>query len=166
MLNKNADVRLWSREPRLPRDEIAPEHAQVHALLERWARANRERRSRATCSSVEKLYLRGGRDVTPASTAPAPAVLLYERVERVVLRLPSEHSRTILLYYVERVQPVVICRRCRLRFADFPRWIGTTRAMVLAGLGPCAGCRAAACQDCRAAERLGKLTAREGARPV
>jgi hypothetical protein len=151
MLNNNAEVRLWSREPRLPRDVVAPEHAQVHDLLERWARANRERRSRSTCASMERLFLRGGRDATPPSTAPAAPVALYARVERVVLRLPSEHGQTVRLYYVAKLPPVVICRKLEIRFAMFAVWMHGVRSLVLSGLGPCGRCRVSACNACRAA---------------
>jgi hypothetical protein len=143
MLNNNAEVvpRLWSREPRLPHDEVAPEHAEVHSLLDRWARANRERRSRATCASMERLFLRGGRDATLPSTAPSAPIALYARLEHVVLHLPSEHGKTIKLYYVERAAPVVICRRLEIRFQMFSVWMYGVRSLVLSGLGPCGRCR-------------------------
>jgi hypothetical protein len=123
-------IRLYSRQRRAPVDVVAVEHREVHELLEAWARSGVERRKRQTCGSVEKRSFRGGRDATPASTAPDAVNNLWERVERVVVALEREHSWTVVRYYVRKWPVWLICRDLGLRFESFEGWIYSCREMV------------------------------------
>lgn len=127
-------VRLYSRMPRVPVDVIAPQHIEIHADLERWGAWNRDRYQPATCASIEKMYEKGGRDATPASTAPSIVNPRHMQIERAVrymgMRLP-QHGETVKLFYVNRRTPQVICRLVVIHWRDFPVWIGTCRSMVV-----------------------------------
>jgi hypothetical protein len=130
----NTEIRLFSRQRRAPVDVVAREHREVHEQLELWARSGRERRKAATCGSLERLYLKGGRDTPPASTAPAPVNGLRERIEAIVLALAPQHSQTLRLYYLQRWPTVAICRIVGLRFEMFEGWVYSCREMVRVGL--------------------------------
>jgi hypothetical protein len=107
-------IRLYSRQRRAPVDVVAVEHLEVHEQLEAWARSGRERRKAATCASVEKAYLRGGRDATPASTAPAPVNGVHARIEAIVVSLERERPRTLTGYYIRKLPVWLICRQIGL----------------------------------------------------
>lgn len=151
--------RLYSKESRLPRDIVAPQHAAIHIELDGFGRWNRERYKQGTCNSIEKRFFKGGRDATPASTAPVGVNPLYSQIDRVVRMMLYEvprHGETIKLYYVGRLRedrprrpgdqkratsptgliyipcrPEVICRLMTVRPADFPTWMGHCRSMVI-----------------------------------
>ena len=132
MAEEKEEPRLYSKPVLLPEDVIAPQHQAIHADLELWARWVSEGYTPATCASLEKYYLKGGRDVAPA-TAPPPANLRLEAIDRTVrlmrMRVP-QHAEAIYRYYVEREEPKLICRRLRLHRLDFPRFMGHARSMV------------------------------------
>ena len=132
MADEKEQPRLYSKPVLLPEDLIAPQHQAIHADLDRWARWVSEGYTPATCASLEKYYLKGGRDVAPA-TAPLPANPRLEAIDRAVrlmrMRVP-QHAEAIYRYYVEREEPQLICRRLCLHRLDFPRFMGHARSMV------------------------------------
>lgn len=130
------EPRLYSRRDERwigPVDVVAPQHANIDALLERWARWNRERYEPATCASMEKLYLRGGRDATPPATAPQPPdpqLVAVDSAWRLLVRRSPRHAECLHLFYVVGCEPKVLCRRLHLHWSHFGRFIGLARSMV------------------------------------
>jgi DNA-directed RNA polymerase specialized sigma24 family protein len=120
-------VRLYSKKARVPVDEVADQHEDIHAELKRWGFWNRERVSVKGCASMESLYVKYA---TPASTARGVDLRSVE-IERAVLRMPKQHRDTTRLYYVQGISPNGICRVFTLRFEAFPQWMFHCRAMVL-----------------------------------
>jgi hypothetical protein len=126
--------RLYSKKPRLPVDEIEPHHQEIHEWLEKWGAWQRERYSPETCASMEKLYLRGGRDATEAETAPKPPdpkLVEIDAAWRLMVRRVPQHAEAIYLFYVGRYEAKLICRRIRIHWSDFARWMRHARAMVV-----------------------------------
>ena len=129
--------RLYARASRLPIDWIAPQHAEIHAELERWGAWNRIRRQAATCGSVEKNFDgRGGyrSNYYPALPISLPENQRNRQVDRAVIRLPLQHRETVKLFYVSRREPRAICRAAVIHWNDFPKWMFDCRAMVLTQL--------------------------------
>ncbi len=126
-------VRLYSKQPRVPVDVIAPQHIEVHADLERWGSWNRDRYQPGTCASVEKRYEPRNKELKPphVSLPTKPRNLEIDRVVRLMaVRLP-QHAVSIKLFYVVRRQPQVICRVVAVHWKDFGTWMFDCRSMVL-----------------------------------
>jgi len=125
------------RESNPPADAIAPQHQVIHGWLEDWGRWSREKRSRLACGSAEGRYLprRPQGEVweyePPRASLPQVPNLQNLAVDRAVLRLPEQHRKAVKMFYVERRDPRAICRVLVLRWAAFPEFINTCRAMVL-----------------------------------
>lgn len=136
LLSMTHDVRLFSRRDDRwigPVDVVAPHNAAIHELLERWARWNLLRYEPATCASLEKLYLRGGRDATAPATAPQPPdpqIVAVDQAWRLMVRRVPQHAECIYLFYIARADGKAICRRLRLHWLDFSRFVGHARSMV------------------------------------
>jgi hypothetical protein len=112
-------VRLYSKQPRLPVDVVAPEHAEIHVDLDRWGAWNRERYQPGTCASIEKYFTKGG-DTTPPATAPSAVNPRHLQVERAVILAgvhSPQHGECIRQFYVRRSTPIVICRVLVIRRA-------------------------------------------------
>lgn len=125
--------RLYSKQPRIPADVIAPQHVEIHADLERWGSWNRERYEAGTCDSLEKHFESGGREVkTPVISLPTnPRNLQLDRAVRHMSIHVPQHGETIKLFYVKRRPPIVICRVVVVHWKDFGTWMFHCRAMVL-----------------------------------
>lgn len=131
--NPTDEVRLYSKQERIPVDVIAPQHSDLHADLERWGAWNRERYEQGTCESIEKNFDEtGGRQVKRTQIA-LPVNPRHGQLDRVVrlmqMRVP-QHGGTIKLFYAKRKSPLTICHVMVLRFEDFPTWMFDCRAMV------------------------------------
>lgn len=125
-----ADARVY------PTDEIAPEHEAIHSELDAWGRWNRERRKRIRCGSVEREHRSTGYrsynmpgDGDYVITLPPSARCLA--LDRAVLEVPIGHQLALKLNYVNLSPAWLVVRRCRLRPADFGRWMHDARCMVL-----------------------------------
>jgi hypothetical protein len=134
--------RLYSKQRTGLQDEVAPCHAEVDSLLQRWGMWNAERYKAMTSGSVESRY----REQTARSTGQAVDPVLVE-VERAVLRLPLKYRDSIRAFYVMRETPGYICRLIALPIAKaakteeegmrssrqraFTAWMYTARCMVL-----------------------------------
>jgi hypothetical protein len=127
------DPRLYSKQPRIPVDVIAPQHVDIHADLERWGGWNRERYEAGTCASIEKRYDAGGREVKKAvvSLPTNPRNLQLDRAVRHMSMAVPQHYETIKLFYVTRRPPIVICRMVTVHWKDFGTWMFDCRAMVI-----------------------------------
>lgn len=127
-------VRLYAREPRVPVDDVLPQHQAVHADLERWGAWNRERYQQGMCSSIEKRFdNRGAREVGKAIVTLPPDPKLRQidtTVRHMALRVP-EHAMAIKLYYADKRSPQTICRMLGIHWKDFGRWMGHARSMVM-----------------------------------
>ena len=119
--------RVW--KVRAPIDEIATQHQDLHERLVRWGDWNTARRPYSSLSSMQGLYARGGREATPASTAPPPD-LPSIAIERAVIRMPKLYRDMLRMLYVQRFSAFTICRTLRIRYEAFPVWTFTARAMV------------------------------------
>lgn len=133
-------VRLYSKEERGPVDFIAPHHADLHADLERWGGWNRERYRAGTCDSMEKGYLRGGREAPPAATAPSiinPRTEVIDQAVRLMVADYPQISWTLKAYYVERADAYYICRslRPKLRWEGFGSWMHACRVILATRIG-------------------------------
>lgn len=130
------DARLYSRDQRLPRDTIAPEHQAVHVDCERWGAWNRERYQQGRCRSIEHRYDDdGGRKVKRPTVALAPDPML-RRIEVAVVALmqtpaTEHHGETLREYYARRWALKTICWAHAIRYEDFGRWIYDCRQAVL-----------------------------------
>lgn len=129
----NEDVRLYSRQPRLPVDVIAPQHVEVHGHLERWGAWTRGSRGGPdTAGSAEGWYdPSSGREVRrPVIALPPNPMNIC--VYRAVQAMPMQHGDTVKAFYVRRFEPAHICRKVAvIRFEDFARWMFDCRAMVI-----------------------------------
>jgi DNA-directed RNA polymerase specialized sigma24 family protein len=104
----------------------------VHAQLARWGRwASQRSKGGSSIASLEALCRRVA---SPPATAPLTADPALVAIERAVITLPAQHRDTIVYLYVRRFSAHTICRKFRLRFEDFARWVHDCRAMVLARL--------------------------------
>jgi hypothetical protein len=126
--------RLYSKQARIPVDEVAPEHEDIHIELDKWARWNMERYKSSSLCSVESLY-QHGRDGTPPATAPV-LDLRSMAIEVAVLKMRSDsmhkpYSDTIRMFYVQRKTPSFICRFHALKHRAFPSWMFTARHLVM-----------------------------------
>lgn len=148
--NKDEDLRLYSKAPRMPVDVVAPQHLEIHDDLERWGSWNRDRYQPGTCASIEKRYDAGGREVKkPVISLPTdPRNLAIDRAVRRMSMGAHQHSETIKLYYVTRpVRRTVvrsgtritvgcttaqaICGLLTIHWKDFGTWMFDCRSMVL-----------------------------------
>lgn len=135
------EPRLYSKplagRDRVAIDEVKPEHFIIHADLERWGAWNREPSlvGKGTCNSIEKRFYRGGRDTTPASTAPAATDPRLAAIDVVVRRMHYGHQTCIRMFYAKRLKPNTICHAIEIRYEDFPTWMYDARQMVLNLLG-------------------------------
>jgi hypothetical protein len=134
--------RLYAKPSNLPVDVIEERHRDIHEWLDKWGAWQRQRYTPETCASMEKLYLRGGRDATPPETAPKPPdpkLVAIDLAWRLMVRRVPQHAEALFLYYVgiaigrRRVplEPRAICRRIRIHPKDFSRWMAHSRSMVL-----------------------------------
>lgn len=117
-----------------PIDDVAPEHADVHADLAAWGRWSLDRRSGVRCGSAESGYRSNWRSwhyPTAQEMMPSLPNPRAREVDRAVLGLPDQHRQTVRLYYVFNARPEVICRRVVIRQTDFGRWMRDCRCMVL-----------------------------------
>jgi hypothetical protein len=101
--------RLYSKQRIGLQDEVAPEHAEVHAVLQRWGMWNAERYKAMTSGSVESRY----REQTARSTGQSVDPVLVE-VERAVLRMPLKYRDSIRAFYVTRSDASYISRMISL----------------------------------------------------
>lgn len=130
------DVRLYSKssiQKPLPEDAIATQHMELHNELGRWGLWNRVVWSQSTCASAEKGFEKGGRDATPASTAPQPPnpkILAIDTAWRLMKRRVPQHALCIWLYYVERNDLTLICRKLKLHWSSFGWFMNHSRSMV------------------------------------
>lgn len=117
-------------QDRIPVDEVAPQHAEIHALLVRWGRWNWTRKGGTALASAESLYCKV---TTPPSTAPMASDPALMALERVVIRMPAQHGITVRKLYIFRWTPYTICSfvRPRLRYEAWPAWVFSCRAMVV-----------------------------------
>lgn len=124
-------VLLYSKQPRVPVDVIAPQHIDIHSDLERWGMWNRLRYEPATCASMEKLYTKGGDTTPPATAHPTnPRNLELDRAVRHMSMAVPQHAETIKHFYVYRRTPIVICRLVVVHWKDFALWMFDCRSMV------------------------------------
>lgn len=142
------DVRLYSKQPRLPVDVVAPQHLAIHAELERFGTWCRERIERGECESIEHLYDEtGGREAKRATIALPPDPRMHE-IDRVLrhmrMRMP-QHGEALRMFYVgalrtntsarglryDQCAPKRICIVLHLRFEDFGGFMFDCRAAVL-----------------------------------
>lgn len=134
--------RLYTRLIRAPVDAVAAQHQDIHEWLGKWGAWQRERYTPETCASMEKLYYRGGRDATPPSTAPSPPdprLTAIDAAWRLMVRRVPQHAEALFLYYVgvrdkaviRPAEATLICRKIRIHWSDFSRWMGHSRAMVI-----------------------------------
>jgi hypothetical protein len=110
---------------RTPVDEVAPQHADVHALLIRWGNWNRER---SKGGSLAPLYSTAG---TPPTTTPTACDPLIIETEKCVLRMPKKYATILRDLYVYRCTPYSICDYRHLRFEAWFSWVFRARAMVV-----------------------------------
>lgn len=126
---------LYSRPSLLPVDQVAPQHVDIHADLERWGAWNRERYRAAKCRSLEGDYrrTRAGDQGTEYPRLPVwlPPNPRNRQIDRAVLGMLLQHKETVKLFYVERRAPKHICRLVVIHWSDFPKWMFDCRAMVL-----------------------------------
>lgn len=138
MAEKENQIRLYSRKPRVPEDIVEPQHQDVHGKLDRWGRWQREKYEPATCASIEKLYTKGG-DTTPPATAPQPldpVTVAVDQAVRLLRRRVPDHAEALRLYYVgadgrRPMEPKLICRRLGLHWSHFRPFMSRARAMAI-----------------------------------
>ena len=126
--------RLYSKPVVFAVDEVLPQHATIHADLERWGAWLREKYTPSTCASMEKDFYKGGADATPPATAPKPAdprLVHIDQAWRLMVRRVPDHARCLHLFYIEREEPKLIARRLAIEKRAFPRFMAYCRAMVL-----------------------------------
>jgi hypothetical protein len=126
--------RLYTVPPRGPVDEVADQHKSLHADFEAWARWCREGRKAETCESIEGMYEEtGGRESkAPIITLPEnPRHRSIDHVVRYMRMWMPTHGECIVLYYVERREPRLICRKLRMHWSGFGPLMFNTRAAVL-----------------------------------
>jgi hypothetical protein len=145
-----AKLRLYSSQRKIPQDEVAPQHQEIHALLGRWGSWNADKYRANSCYSVESRY----REQTARATGYSVDPLLIE-VERAVLGLPVVYRDTIRAFYVTRESPSYICKMINMpdirvkqehagrvkpdyagavmssKCRAFVAWMFTARAMVI-----------------------------------
>jgi len=119
-----------------PTDDIAPDHLPIHEELDAWGRWNRERRKRVKCGSIEREHHSTGYRSYNAPGAEDYVITLPPSarclaIDRAVLEVPSGHQLALKLNYVSLAPAWLIVRRCRLRPADFGRWMHDARCMVI-----------------------------------
>jgi hypothetical protein len=126
------------RRTRLPVDNIAPRHIDLHADLEGWGRWSRERRKRHECASLERAYRapNGNIDMGWEHNAPQnkPVQIPNERVralDRAILALPQLHLAGMRLHYWHMRSPAHTCRSLALHFSMFGGFMTTGRDMVI-----------------------------------
>jgi len=128
------DVILYSKPSRLPVDEVAPQHREVHNLGIRWGAWQNVRYQPATCNSAEGDFKEGRYpDTTPPSTAAQvadPQVMAFDSAWRLMARRVPGHAECIRLYYVERDDLKLICRKLILNAGNFGWYISHARSMV------------------------------------
>ena len=127
------DVILYSKPSRLPVDEVAPQHREVHNLGIRWGAWQNFRYAPATCNSAEGDYEKGGRDATPPATSKPdadPQIMAFDSAWRLMARRVPGHAECIRLYYVERDDLKLICRKLVLHWSSFNWYISHSRSMV------------------------------------
>ena len=128
------DVILYSKPSRLPVDEVAPQHREVHNLGIRWGAWRNVGYTPSTCNSAEGEFEKGGRDATPASTAKPevdPQIMLFDGAWRLMRRRVPGHAQCLSLYYYDREDLKLICRRLVLHWSNFSWYMGHSRSMVM-----------------------------------
>lgn len=109
MTEEKEAPRLYTRQPRGPVDEIAPQHVGIHDELETFGRWCREKLRAGTCESVEKNFDpgEGGRKVRlPTITLPEnPRLRQLDRVLRHMQMDLPQHGEALKMYYVGRLPP-------------------------------------------------------------
>lgn len=131
-------IHLYSKPSRLPVDQVAPQHAEIHSDLERWGAWNRERYSPRTCGSAEGRYIRTrAQDQStdyprlPVWQPPNPR---NREVDRAILRCAFRHQEILRRHYVDRLAPAHICKLMALHFRHFGPLLFNSRAAVINNL--------------------------------
>lgn len=130
------DVRLYSKQQRVPVDVVAPEHLDLHSELERWGQWNREGRpGPGSCASLEGDFTgSGGRETrTPVVSLPPDPRLA--RIEAAVVsmirdRVAEQYGETLREFYCKRWEPKTVCWAHALQYEGFARWMYLCRQAV------------------------------------
>lgn len=124
---------------RLPLDEIAPQHREIHSDLEAWGRWNVDRKpAKVRCGSAERNYITNWRQYHYPSIAEMMPRLPNPRnreIDRAILLCALRHQEVLRRYYVFRQRPEHICRRMPINFIHFGQLIFKARAGVINNLG-------------------------------
>lgn len=144
MTEQKEEPRLYTRQPRGPVDQVAPQHVAIHAELEAWGRWSRDKYQQGTCDSVEKRFDpgEGGRKVRPPSMPALPENPQYRQLDRVVRHMRmwlNQHGEAVVLYYVGQLyrgrnvpcEPRIICRMLHIHWTMFGPLMFDSRAAVI-----------------------------------
>lgn len=113
------------------RDEVAPEHQEIHAKLQRWGRWQTERYQQGFCYSIEHRFEGDRNRTTSRAVVALPPDPELGMIEMAILLIPEQHAETIVQYYAKRWAPKTICWAHSIQYEDFARWMHDCRSMVL-----------------------------------
>ena len=135
------EIRLYSKQARVPVDVVAPEHFELHSDLERWGQWNREGRpAGGTCNSIEGNMTSesGGREARAPQVSLPPDPLMA-RIEAAVVRMmqdpvAGQYGETLREFYCKRWPAKTICWAHALQYEGFARWMWLAREAVASAL--------------------------------
>lgn len=140
MMAAEQEVRLYTKQPRGAVDVVAPEHAEIHAELEKWGAWNRERRQQGTCESIEKNFSETGGRVSRRPLIALPPNMRMAQIEQAVTYMLRDQAleqfgECLRMFYCKRWALKTICWSLAIQYEDLPRWTYTSRKAVLTVLG-------------------------------